>query len=159
MPLMRWERVIGTALGVSITCFGGNTYERCVGVSAMFHDGICLNAQLSKSIRRSSDVVLFLYCCLVVVPVVGGHFHVVNIQGRAPENEEERKERHERGETSRATQWNNLTKKLFSTRDGEKTFSFWLLLLDIGGGFCRFDEGAKKSVSNGKTRSCVVLSF
>jgi hypothetical protein len=67
----------------------------------------------------------------VVVPVVGGHFHVVNIQGRAPENEEERKERHERGETSRATQWNNLTKKLFSTRDGEKTFSFWLLLLDI----------------------------
>jgi hypothetical protein len=126
----------------------------------MFHDGILFKCSaLQVNIRRSSDVVLFLYCCLVVVPVVGGHFHVVNIQGRAPENEEERKERHERGETSRATQWNNLTKKLFSTRDGEKTFSFWLLLLDIGGGFCRFDEGAKKSVSNGKTRSCVVLSF
>ncbi len=29
----------------------------------------------------------------------------------------------------------------------------------IGGGFCRFDEGAKKSVSNGKTRSCVVCLF
>ncbi len=62
MPLMRWERVIGTALGVSITCFGGDTYERCVGVNAMFHDGICLNAQLSKSIRRSS-----MLCCSYTV--------------------------------------------------------------------------------------------
>ncbi len=68
----------------------------------------------------------------------------------APPKMKREKERHEWGETSRATQSNNLTKKLFSPRDGEKTFSFlassryrWRIL-------CRFDEGAKNLFQMGK---------
>lgn len=82
-------------------------------------------------------LLLFLYCCLVVVPVVGGHFHVVNIQGRAPENEEEKEKRDTSGEKHHGPRNRIIsTKKLFSPRDGEKTFSFfgfffWILVEDF----------------------------
>ena len=83
----------------------------------MFHDGICLNAV--PSIRRSSTLLNFR--------LFGGcssrcrHFHVVNIQGRAPENEE--RERKTREETTRARQRYNLTKIIFP--DGENFLFFF----------------------------------
>ncbi len=67
---------------------GGDMYMKDVGVSAMFHDGICLNAV--PSIRRF--LLLFGGCSSRC-----RYFHVVNIQGRAPENKKET-----RGETTRA---------------------------------------------------------
>jgi hypothetical protein len=91
----------------------------------MFHDGILFKCSALQVYPALLDVVLFLYCCLVVVPVVAGHFHVVNIQGRAPENEE-RKKRDTSGEKHHGPRNRIIsTKKLFSPRDGEKTFSFF----------------------------------
>ncbi len=118
----------------------------------MFHDGICLNA--------GSEYPALLGCCCSSCTVVWlfgcssrwRHFHVVNIQGRAPENERKKKEE-TRGENNTEPTRNRIIfmKNIFP--DGENFLFFVYFFLCNQLRILYFYEGAK-ILFQSKIRSC-----
>ena len=100
----------------------------------MFHVGICLTA--APNIRRSSVVVflVLLFGC----SSRWRHFHVVNIQGRAPENEKKKKEETRGRNNTEPTRKRIIFMKIIFPNGENFLFFFLSFFFVISWGFCIF---------------------